>query len=135
MYKVRLEQLGVTVEKRIHATRLKNKLLTALSDLRAYLQGRDTLLSFEKNIGPALMMACSHDSDVMHLMRAAKVVHKEIFDSGFVFDGTFKANCQEEAVPPSLLALVNMILDGANIQDGPHDHHKTCLNNRPIDGV
>lgn len=74
MYKVRLEQLGVTVEKRINATSMKNILLTALPDLRAYSQGTDTLLSFEKNIGSALMMACSHDSDAMHLMRAAKVV-------------------------------------------------------------
>ena len=61
------------------------------------------------------MMACSYDSDAMHLMRAAKVVRKEIFDSSFVFDGLFKVNCQQEAVPPSILALVNMILDGANI--------------------
>ena len=59
MYKVRLEQLGVTVEKRIHTTRLKNRLLTVLPDLRAYSQGRDTLLSFEKNIGPAWLTHCS----------------------------------------------------------------------------
>ena len=73
----------------------------------------------------ALMMACSHDSDAMHLMRAAKVVRKEIFNSGFVFDGTFKANCQEEAVPPFLLALVNMILDGANIKNQNQLVHTT----------
>ncbi|KAI4799861.1 hypothetical protein KUCAC02_016400 [Chaenocephalus aceratus] len=62
------------------------------------------------------MMACHHDSDAMHLMRAAQVVRREMFESGFSFDGSFKANCQQEAVPPSLLALVNMILDGANIK-------------------
>ncbi|KAK1876983.1 Lipoprotein-releasing system ATP-binding protein LolD [Dissostichus eleginoides] len=116
LYKIRLEQLGLTVEKQIHTTRLKNRLLSALPHLRAHSQGRDTLLSFEKDIGPALMMACHHDSDSMYLMRAAQVVRKEIFESGFSFDGSFKANCQQEAVPPSLLALVNMILDGANIK-------------------
>ena len=126
MYKVRLEQLGVTVEKRIHATRLKNRLLTVLPDLRAYSQGRETLLSFEKNIEPALMMVCSHDSDAMHLMRAAKVVRKEIFDSGFVFDGTFRANCQEEAVPPFLLALINMILGEEDIKDRNQLIHTTA---------
>ncbi|KAI4830181.1 hypothetical protein KUCAC02_001831 [Chaenocephalus aceratus] len=116
LYKIRLDQLGLTVEKRIHTTRLKNRLLSALPHLRAHSQGRDTLLSFEKDIGPALMMACHHDSDAIHLMRAAQVVCKEMFESGFSFDGSFKANCQQEAVPPSLLALVNMILDGANIK-------------------
>ena len=72
LYKVRLEQLCMTVETRIHSTRLKNKLLSALPDLRAYSQGRDTLLGFEKDIGPALMKACYHDSDAMQLMRAAQ---------------------------------------------------------------
>ncbi|KAK1895105.1 Coiled-coil domain containing protein 25 [Dissostichus eleginoides] len=114
---IRLEQLGLTVEKQIHTTRLKKRLLSALPQLRAHSQGRDTLLSFEKDIGPALMMACLHDSDAMHLMRAAQVVLKEIFEIFEVsFDGSFKANCQQEAVPLSLLALVNMILDGANIK-------------------
>ena len=89
LYKDRLEQLGVTVEKRIHTTRLKNRLLSALPDLRAHSQGRDTLLSFEKDIGSASY----HDSDAMHLMRAAQVVRKEIFDSSFspkeIFDSSF----------------------------------------------
>src|SRR5207244_5773107 len=102
--------------KRIHTTRLKNRLLVTLPDLRAYSQGRDTLLSFEKDIGPAIMNACYHDSDAMHLMRAAQVVRKEMFESIFTFDGSFHANCQQDAVPPSLLALANMILDGANIK-------------------
>lgn len=52
----------------------------------------------------------------MHLVRAAQVVRQEMFDTTFSFDGSFQANCQHDAVPPSLLALVNMILDGANIK-------------------
>ena len=31
-------------------------------------------------------------------------------------DGSFQADCQKDAVPPSLWALVNMILDGSNIK-------------------
>ena len=116
LYKVRLEQLGLSVEKRIHTTRLKKRLLSALPDLRAHSQGRDIILSFEKDIGPALMVASYHDDDAIHLMRAAQVVRKEFFDSSFSFDGSFQENCQQEAVPSSLLALVNMILEGANIK-------------------
>lgn len=44
------------------------------------------------------------------------MVRKEMFDTRFNFDGSFHPNCQKESVPPSLLALVNMILDGANIK-------------------
>jgi hypothetical protein len=83
LYKARLQQLGLTVEKRIHTTRLKSRLLSALPDLKAHSQGRDTLLTFETDIGPALMTACYHESDAMHLMRAAQVVRKEIFASSF----------------------------------------------------
>ena len=122
-YKVRLEQLGRTLHKRIHTARLKNRLLSALPGLKAHSQGREIRLSFEKGFGPALMVACCHYSDAMHLMRAAHVVRKEIFDSSFSFDGSFHENCHKDAVPPSLLALVNMILDGVNIK------HQTQLVN------
>ena len=43
------------------------------------------------------MVASYHNDDAIHLMRAAQVVRKEIFDS---FDGSFQENCQQEAVPP-----------------------------------
>lgn len=116
LYKVRLEQLGVTVDNRIHTTRLKNRLLSEFPDLRAHSKGRDILLTFVKDIGPALKKACDHDSDAMHLVRAAQLVRREMFETRFSFDGSFQPDCQKDAVPPSLLALVNMILDGANIK-------------------
>ncbi|KAG0693362.1 hypothetical protein GWK47_027539 [Chionoecetes opilio] len=122
LYKTRLEQLGATVTNRIHTTRLKDRLLFVLPDLRAHSQGRDTLLLFEKDIGPALKKACDHDSDAMHLVRAAQVVRREMFQTRFTLD-RFHADCQKDSVTPSLLALVNMILDGANIK------HQTKLAN------
>ena len=39
LYKVRLEQLGLTLDKRIHTTRLNNRLLSALPGLKAHSQG------------------------------------------------------------------------------------------------
>ena len=60
-YKTRVEQLGGIVAKRIHTTRLKNRLLSVLLDLRAYSKGTDTLLSF----GEALITACTHDEEAM----------------------------------------------------------------------
>ena len=63
LYKTRLEQLGATVESRIHTTRLKLRLLSVLPDLRAYSKGRDMLLTFTEDIGDAVQKACAHDSD------------------------------------------------------------------------
>ena len=114
LYKDRLEHLGVTLDSRIHSTRLKNRLIIELPELRAPLKGRDTLLTFQKNIGSAPKKACGHDSDAMHLARAAEVVCEEIFEKYFSFDGSSQADCQKDAAPLSLLALVNMILDGPN---------------------
>ena len=38
LYKVTLEPLGLTIEKGIHATGLKNRLNSALSGLRAFIE-------------------------------------------------------------------------------------------------
>ena len=59
------------------------------------------------------------------------MVRKEIFDSSFSFDGSFHANSQQDAVSPSLLALVNMILDVANINDQTQFVNTTTTTNLP----
>ena len=69
------------------------------------------------------MKACDHDSDAMHLVRVAQVVRREMFKTMFTFDGAFQADSQKDYVTLSLLALVNMILDGANSK------HQTQLAN------
>ena len=52
----------------------------------------------------------------MHLVRAAKVVRREMFKHTFSFDGSFTEKCQESVIPHSLLALIKMILEGPNIK-------------------
>lgn len=83
MYTARLEQLGVRTESRIQTTRLKERLLSALPDLKAYTKGRDLLLIFEDAVGGALEKACgeNQDNDALHLARAARVVRKEMFST------------------------------------------------------
>lgn len=62
LYTVRLSQLALdkSVE-RVHSTRLKDKLLTHFPKMRAQQEGRDVLLIFESDIGPALKKACQYD--------------------------------------------------------------------------
>lgn len=122
IYKARLVQLGAAVDGRIHSTRLKMRLLSVFPDLREYKEGCNVLLTFDTDIADALQKACEHDNydnDAMHLARAAQVVRRDMFRRKFTFDGSFKPGCQEDAVPPSLLALVNMI------QEGPSIKHQT----------
>jgi hypothetical protein len=111
-YEQRLRQLGV--HSHVHSTRLKERLLHALPSLTAVEQGRDVLLTL--NLGDALFEACTASDDTaLHMMRTAKAIRKEMFDTctTYEFDGSFDGSCQKDSVPPSLLNLMNMLLDGS----------------------
>ncbi len=43
---------------RQHSTELKNRILTQNPNLKANKEGRDVLLAFNNNLGPALNKAC-----------------------------------------------------------------------------
>ena len=118
LYKTRLEQLSVATEGRVHTSRLKLRLLSVFPDLKAHVQGKKVVLAFDDDIGAALRKAQDHDCDhdAMHLARAAKVVRKEMFQQKFTFNGSFLQGTQQNIIPKSLLALVNMILEGPNIK-------------------
>ena len=54
LYTTRLKQLGVSVDNRIHSTRLEMRLLASFPDLTAHTEGRDILLTFDQHLGGAL---------------------------------------------------------------------------------
>lgn len=119
LYSDRLSQMGILSDAahRPHSTRLKQRILSHFPDMRAQEQGRDIILVFDIDIGPALLKACRNDSDqdALCLSRAANIVRKHMFVSTHQFEGSFPQNCQVNAVPKSLLALVSMILEGPSI--------------------
>lgn len=118
LYSRRLEKLGIK-SPQIHTTRLKNRILAAVPDLRAHSQGRDVLLAFDKDIGAALKQVCNQDfdSEALILAKAAKIVRRDIFGLKQTFIGRFPTGCQEASVTASLTALISMILDGPGIED------------------
>ena len=73
LYAKRLNQLGFSTGK-INSTRLKERLLTVLPELRSYPHGREILLAYEKDIGTLIHTACEkdHDSDAMVLAKVVK---------------------------------------------------------------
>ena len=119
LYESRLKQLQRETDEKVHSTRLKERLLKHLLDLRAHNKGRDVLLVFENDIGAALAKVVKQDDDddAVQLAHATKIVWKDLFEKSASFNGSFRKGCQEDSVPELLLALVSMILDGPNIKD------------------
>src|SRR6218665_425874 len=105
----------------LNSTRLKDKLLEHFPYMRSQTDGHHVLMVFDDDIGTAMFKACSRDfdQDAICLSRAAEIVRHEIFGnrSKWSFNGSFKfsANCNDNSVPNTLLALVSMILQGPSI--------------------
>ena len=131
LYATSLEQLGTSVEGRVHSTRLKERLLDHFQDMEAHKKGRDVILVFNQDVGDALGKACEKDADndAVHLARAANIVRRDMLKMKQEFTGSFDSNCQADSVPTSLLALVSMVLYGPNKdpnQTGPQSN-STCI--------
>ena len=92
----RLKQLGVKLDVKVHTTRLKQRLLTHLTDMQAQKKGREILLSFKEDIDTALAKACELDSDndAIHLAHVAKIVCNCMFGEAKSFPG-FTMRCQK----------------------------------------
>ena len=73
---------------------------------------------FDDDIGEALKIACENDEDSEGniLAKATQIVRKDLFQIRQQFNGSFSADCQNDAVSDTLGTLVRMILDGASIE-------------------
>ena len=100
----------------IHSTKLKNGLLSYISDMDAHKQGRDVVLICNEDICTALKKACEGDTDMdaIYLAEAAKLVRRDLLKIKSEFTGSYE-ECHENSVPVSLLALVSMVVYGTNI--------------------
>ena len=85
--------------------------------MKAHTQGHDVILVFDEDVGSALTKVCDHntDSEAVILAKATTIVRRVVFQIKEEFNGLFNSQCQEHSVPKSLLALVNMVLNGPNI--------------------
>ena len=128
MYSSKLEDLGAEQHSRVHAMRLKDKLEAELPDPISFKQKNNILLTFNEDMGEAVLKACEHDDDseALLLARASRIIRRDIFaHKNRLFNGSFETNCQESSVPSSLKALVLMILDGPQIKTESVDNLST----------
>lgn len=126
LYSGRLRELGVDVTGRIHSSHLKDRILANLPGIRAYRQGREVVLSFDDDVGLALMNSClsNFDDDGICLGKAAEIIRRDIMSMQSAFDGSFASGCQEASVPKSLVALVSMIIEGTSITNKNTDENR-----------
>lgn len=118
LYESRLKEKDPSFSGKVNTTRLKERLMSLVPDLKAQTQGREVMMMFSSDIGEAIKIACANndDDDAIHLARAAQILRKDIFAKEYTFDGSFKPESERDAVPESVLALVSMILRGPSIQ-------------------
>ncbi|KAK6187414.1 hypothetical protein SNE40_005450 [Patella caerulea] len=116
-YRQRLIDLGMPPDIHVNRTRLKERLLLNCPHLTATKFGREILLVVDRDIGDAVIRACTADSDIMCLSKAATIVRRQIFENDYTFNGKLGRKEQMKSVPSVLLALVSMILEGPNIKD------------------
>ena len=124
-YTFNLKELGADFGT-VHATRLKERVLSACSDLSAHAEGRDVRLALRSEIGGILSDVKQKDTDAWCLAKAANLVRKEISKVKNSFNGSFSPECQKSSLPPSLLTLLGMILKGSLTKTDPSDS-QACL--------
>lgn len=107
LYESRLKQFEANLT--FNRTRLKNKLLSEIPELKSFYKGREVLLVLEKDVGPALVSACDY-TDAMYLAKA------EMFTEHPAFSGHFNRDYIGDSVPRCLVELVSMIEHGPDIK-------------------
>ena len=82
LYEHRLKEQNPGFPGNVNTTRLKERLILLVPDLKAQTQGREVMQMFTADIGQAITLACYNtdddDDDAIHLARAAQILRKDI---------------------------------------------------------
>ncbi|KAL8624292.1 hypothetical protein ACOMHN_034015 [Nucella lapillus] len=128
MYQQRLKDYGLQPG-RIHSSRLKMRLLAHFPDLQAYADSRDIRLAFACDLNATLKEAYNRESwdEGVHLAKAAKIVRRDMFLLKSKFTGSFSESSQLSSVPETLLALMEIILDGPSLGNSGRGRQQASL--------
>ena len=80
LYTSRLSALGVHLEKRVHSTRFKNRLLSQFEDMSVYNNKKEVILVFNHDAGEARSVTAevNYDDDGYILARAAHIIRRYV---------------------------------------------------------
>ena len=115
----RLNELDSEKERTVNSTRLKEDLCRLIPGLYSPKKtGKDVILTFEADVGDALLKAAEADlqDEILTRSKAAKFIRRRIFERSYHFTGEFLPGCEADAVPQELVALVSMVLEGPIIK-------------------
>ena len=113
LYSQRLIQLGISIPI-VNKTRFKEKLLNYVSELNEFRNGRETLLSFNIDVGPLLSKACLY-SDALLIEKAAYLLRHEMLQCKSSFEGHFQKDYVNKCVPHQLMQFFDSSLTGVKL--------------------
>jgi hypothetical protein len=128
LYEKRLEDLGL--RKEINKSRFKEKILQYFPQAQEQSDGKHTLFSFcQRNAANVETgYKFDHEGDAVILGNAAKIVRNEISQrTGFHFDVSFPASCQEQSVLSTLKMLDAMLLNRPDVKQQDSNDSQACL--------
>ena len=97
LYSDRLVSLGV--DGYVHTTRLRNQVTTAMPDIIAVKTPSERIdLAFDEDVSHALQEMESCESDVMLLVKAAKILRRHVLNMKYEFTGSFSHESETKFV-------------------------------------
>ncbi|CAC5413305.1 unnamed protein product [Mytilus coruscus] len=96
-----------------------------MPELEAHTKGRDVLLMFEKDIGPAIAFACDYN-DTMHMAKTSEMILCQLATKKTTFSGSLVSEDIDVSIPPPLLQFLKMIEHGPDIKS----HQKVTVQQR-----
>ena len=117
LYKKRLQQMGISVEHRIHTTHLKERLLLHMPQMKDYNKGRDVFLTSNKHVSDLLYQGYQMDQDefAVVMQKISAKIREEMFALETSFIGSLEQ--KTEGSSKTLASLLTMIVNGSNIVD------------------
>ena len=113
-------EANIELETIPNRTRFKEDLLHRGKGLQSFKCGRDVIILFEDDVGPAIVQATQEstkETEESHIKCAAKIIRQDVVQhSNSPFDGTFDEKCFTDTVPKSLLSFVSTVLRGNDNQ-------------------
>ena len=90
--------------------------MSEVPELEAHKQGKDVLLTFQKDVSFVLSDASDYYSEAIILGKAANILQRHMLNHKSKFCGTYHEGCIQQAIPPTLLQFVAMLEHGADIE-------------------
>ena len=84
-------------------------------------------LAFDEDVSQALqLMEKDQTTEIMTLIKAAKIIRKEVLGAKYTFNGSFQGQEDITTTPRKLLYFVQMLLDGPKINRGNLDESQSA---------